>query len=1372
MFSIYKFPYKILKRTFFLIIIYLFVKSESETFKEITDCTYPHHYYLNNGNNLLWCQQGIYIYDSKFEAPLNNYDFVSEEQISSLDDATLTTFGQFETSEGGNFIFLTKNKFYFFQLDGTLIFKYDFNINNSGSVYTLVPYKANSQYNFIVAFLNTNIKFNLQYYKINQNEEKIDLLGDYEPSWDNKKYYSVGFYYGFDCKIMGIQNLLTCFYYDTNIGANCAISFDIENDFAIDESHKTSFTNSKPKYFKVELSQNKSIALNCYRNMENQKASCLNYDINNNSFYNVEYYFTGCEGNPYNIQLKYISKTKEYIFSCLCQDGNIRMIKFDNNMNIIQNENLEEHMVLNYEFKGYTCKQIYYNTIYLPQYNNYIFLSDASCENSENAGFYLLPEAFNPTAIEEEESTNSKSSTLLTSLIYTRTTHLKTTLIYKSSTSYITTSTSLISNSKIPNYTSILSTYNSISTSFNKFTSNTILKSSISLISHSKVSSVSIPLSNNLFTSIYKHSPIIKSSFLSTFLTESTFIIKTTLLTKKNLINKSTLIIKSTLINTSIIINKSTLITKTTLITKLTSITESTLKIKSTLISNIFSSPTSNHILSSLPQSYSSSIYSNQKSLISTIIPSSISFKILSTFMSSSLYNPESNSLSTKLSNYQSTIILSSSPISTLISSRSYIKDTSSILQSSLISTFSSIIKSTIKETETDNISKDNNITQSCSFEYFYKNIISNECEKYCSFNEFINEICYINNLTENNIMDITDNIGNLIKKLEPNENTNIIINGENALLQVVSSDAMGENKDKNITIIDFGLCEEIIKLKYGLDYILILQLDILLTNSTNIVMKYEVYNPINLEKINLSICNNINIDIYKPYLMSEEDLNLYKELNSLGYNLLDPNDSFYHDICTPYTTKDKTDALLYNRRNNLYKNITVCEEGCQLTQYDYIGKYAKCKCIIKDKIDNNINNVRFYGNILIATFFHLSKFSNLKILKCFNLVFSEIGQNKNIGSYIFIVNIFIYIILMIKFCFNFKSNILGIFNNIIEKKYFKKKIASPIKKRNNKSKKFSHKLDKTPIIINKNVIINNNNYFDNKEKISKRKFQKSKTKVEKSNNLLNIHDSSRDKIKLKSLKFTNKIIRKNKIENVYKIKKINGYTYEYRFNNDELNSLPYKDAIIYDKRTYFQYYYSLLKHKHLIFFTFFSNEDYNIFSIKLSLFIFSFCLFLTINALFFDDITMNKIYKSKGNFFNILHTVYSTLISTFITLIIKLLALSNSDMLKIKKIKSKRKALMEGVKLIKVLNIKFSIYYIISSIFLILFWYFISAFCAVYKNTQILLIKNTAISYLMSLLYPLGLNLIPGIFRITALRDKLKNKECIYVFANILSIF
>ena len=50
------------------------------------------------------------------------------------------------------------------------------------------------------------------------------------------------------------------------------------------------------------------------------------------------------------------------------------------------------------------------------------------------------------------------------------------------------------------------------------------------------------------------------------------------------------------------------------------------------------------------------------------------------------------------------------------------------------------------------------------------------------------------------------------------------------------------------------------------------------------------------------------------------------------------------------------------------------------------------------------------------------------------------------------------------------------------------------------------------------------------------------------------------------------------------------------------------------------------------------------------------------------------------------------------------------------------------------------------------LFWYYISAFCAVYKNTQIFLIKDSMTSLLMSLLYPFGLYLIPSYLRILSL--------------------
>ena len=131
--------------------------------------------------------------------------------------------------------------------------------------------------------------------------------------------------------------------------------------------------------------------------------------------------------------------------------------------------------------------------------------------------------------------------------------------------------------------------------------------------------------------------------------------------------------------------------------------------------------------------------------------------------------------------------------------------------------------------------------TDLCSFEYFYKNIITNECEKLCSYYQFINNICYINNLTENNIMNITQDLRNLITQLQLNKNINIIINGYNVIYQIISSEVMDENINKNISIIDFGECEKKLKYIYGIDYILILQMDIFLSNSTNIVMKYEV---------------------------------------------------------------------------------------------------------------------------------------------------------------------------------------------------------------------------------------------------------------------------------------------------------------------------------------------------------------------------------------------------------------------------------------------------------------------------------------------------------------------------------------------------
>jgi len=89
-------------------------------------------------------------------------------------------------------------------------------------------------------------------------------------------------------------------------------------------------------------------------------------------------------------------------------------------------------------------------------------------------------------------------------------------------------------------------------------------------------------------------------------------------------------------------------------------------------------------------------------------------------------------------------------------------------------------------------------------------------------------------------------------------------------------------------------------------------------------------------------------------------------------------------------------------------------------------------------------------------------------------------------------------------------------------------------------------------------------------------------------------------------------------------------YTLEY--SESELNSLSYKEALKKDKRAYCQYYWSLLKKKHIILFSFYPNKDYNSQIIKSFLF-FLFCASdITINALFFTDNTIHKIYIDSGS--------------------------------------------------------------------------------------------------------------------------------------------
>ena len=309
---------------------------------------------------------------------------------------------------------------------------------------------------------------------------------------------------------------------------------------------------------------------------------------------------------------------------------------------------------------------------------------------------------------------------------------------------------------------------------------------------------------------------------------------------------------------------------------------------------------------------------------------------------------------------------------------------------------------------------------------------------------------------------------------------------------------------------------------------------------------------------------------------------------------------------------------------------------------------------------------------------------------------------------------------------------------------------------RNKKKKKQKKKKETKFGFYKKNSLIKNNSNYSNKgHKNINIKF-----------NIVNLYNISTENNKNKST---------NKEDIFLKTKDIMKYT------ELELNELNYKSALKYDQRSYCEYYFSLLKTKHDLIFTFCYNDDYNSKIIKIDLFFINFVMNYTINALFFNDDTMHKIYEEKGKFqflYQLPQIIYSSIISQILNWLLQLLALSEDLILEFKNNNNNEYNVDERkIKLIKILLIKFILYFIISSIFLFIFWFYISLFCYIYENTQMHLLNDTLISFGLSLLYPFGIYLLPGIFRIPSLSNRMKNNEkngkgkYLYNFSKFLQI-
>ena len=117
-------------------------------------------------------------------------------------------------------------------------------------------------------------------------------------------------------------------------------------------------------------------------------------------------------------------------------------------------------------------------------------------------------------------------------------------------------------------------------------------------------------------------------------------------------------------------------------------------------------------------------------------------------------------------------------------------------------------------------------------------------------------------------------------------------------------------------------------------------------------------------------------------------------------------------------------------------------------------------------------------------------------------------------------------------------------------------------------------------------------------------------------------------------------------------------------------------------------------------------------------------------------------------------------------------LALSQENIIELKHEKKIKKIGNKARSLLRALRLKFTSFFILSLLLILLFWYYLGCFCAIYKNTQFHLIKDTLISFASGTLLPLLTSLIPAFFRYISLKNKSSGRKLIYLFSQLITKF
>ena len=628
-------------------------------------------------------------------------------------------------------------------------------------------------------------------------------------------------------------------------------------------------------------------------------------------------------------------------------------------------------------------------------------------------------------------------------------------------------------------------------------------------------------------------------------------------------------------------------------------------------------------------------------------------------------------------------------------------------------------------------------------------------------------------------------------------------------------------------TYVNFSECETLLRNHYKIPNSTIMtfmQIELKNENSQSLInqVEYQAYDG-NKTVLDLSLCDDVNINIL--YMIKNKSLIDFTTANNfkkLGIDVFNINDSFFNDICQPYSESDN-DLILEDRIKDIYKNYVLCEEGCIYNNINFEDMTISCECKVKNNISMVISPLKLKEVEGSST--------NFDVIKCYNLVFSLKGKLNNKGFLIFTFLVFAHIPLLIYyFTKGIKPVKIYIINEMKKYGYIKDDGDEKKKVLKKKIKKYEKTKDSTQAAplknkkktIDKKITLKNINKIDNSSLIN---IMKSNSKEIKALSNCNKEEQvstniKKSKFKKKGTKILNEEGKTKILENIitqsfsknmpeqesnpnengnnrnnYNLINIDLNLYGHnKYIPPEshiiLNNYTFEEAKKYDHRQICLIFYIITLSKQIFFHTFLYRSPIELFSLRLCLFIFIISSDLALNALFYFNDNISKKYRYAKNLFlftfsdNITIIILSTSVGFILLTLFTKLSNSTNNIREIfqkeeKKLKQdknykvteqrKNEIIFEIDLILKKMKIKIIILIIIELIIMLFFWYYVTAFCHVYFSTQISWLIDSSSSILSRAIIELLISLILAkLYRISIDGEI----HCLYKFVMFLYNF